>query len=309
MTNVGHARTRRFKNETPASSLKSLSAKTVQWIVLLGFAVFSVVPMTWMILAPSKTQPQLQQDAPLSFGTFEGYITAWNNLALFQDARILQWLWNSVWYSALQVSVATVVALLAGYALAVTRMPLQKPLLIITLIAMIVPQVAFVLPIFIEVSQLGIYNTAWAIILPGTFYPFGVFLAYIYFSTTIPHELFDAARVDGSGEWGTLWRIGIPMAKGLIGMLAFFSFQANWVNFFLPYLVVNSGEVLTLPVGMGILFSQTPALNPGVGANALPIRGPEIALAGLIVTLPILIVFLLSSRLLVRGVLAGAVKN
>ena len=285
------------------------SAKASRWVILLGFAVFSVIPMTWMILAPSKTQPELQQNAPLSFGTFEGYITSWNNLALFQDARILQWLWNSVWYSAVQVTVAVVVALLAGYALAISRVPLQKPLLILTLVAMIVPQVAFVLPIFIEVTQLGIYNTSWAIILPGTFYPFGVFLAYIYFSTTIPHELFDAARVDGTGEWGTLWRIALPMSKGLIGMLAFFSFQANWVNFFLPYLVVSSGEVLTLPVGMGILFSQTPALNPGVGATALPIRGPEIALAGLIVTLPILIVFLVSSRLLVRGVLAGAVKN
>jgi multiple sugar transport system permease protein len=188
-------------------------------------------------------------------------------------------------------------------------MPLQKPMLIITLIAMIVPAVAFVLPIFVQVTQLGIYNTAWAIILPGMFYPFGVFLAYIYFSSTIPKELYEAARVDGAGEWGTLLRIVLPMSWGLVGMLAFFSFQANWVNFFLPYMVVNSGELLTLPVGMGILFSQTPALNPGVGAVALPIRGPEIALAGLIVTLPILIVFLLSSRLLVRGVLAGAVKN
>lgn len=309
MSNLAKSRARNPSFGQPLTGLTNLTAKASKWVLLLGFAVFSVVPMTWMILAPSKTQPELQQNPPLSFGTLEGYITSWNNLALFQDARILQWLWNSVWYSAIQVTIAVVVALLAGYALAISRVPLQKPLLILTLVAMIVPQVAFVLPIFIEVTQLGIYNTSWAIILPGTFYPFGVFLAYIYFSTTIPHELFDAARVDGTGEWGTLWRIALPMSKGLIGMLAFFSFQANWVNFFLPYLVVNSGEVLTLPVGMGILFSQTPALNPGVGATALPIRGPEIALAGLIVTLPILIVFLVSSRFLARGVLAGAVKN
>lgn len=289
--------------------LSEVGGKTLKWAILAGFAVFSLVPMTWMLLAPSKTQPELQQNPPLSFGTFEGYITAWNNLALFQDARILQWLWNSVWYSTLQVAVATTVAILAGYALAATRMPFRKPMLILTLIAMIVPAVAFVLPIFVQVAQLGLYNTPWAIILPGMFYPFGVFLAYIYFSTTIPRELYDAATVDGAGDWGTLFRIALPMSKGLIGMLAFFSFQSNWVNFFMPYMVVNSGEYLTLPVGMGILFSQTPALNPGVGAVALPIRGPEIALAGLIVTLPILIVFLLSSRLLVRGVLAGAVKS
>lgn len=288
---------------------KSGVSQLVKWIVLLGFAVFSVIPMTWMILAPSKSQPELQQNPPLSFGSFEGYINAWNNLALFQEARILDWLWNSVWYSAIQVSVATFVAMLAGYALAATKIPLQKPLLILTLIAMIVPQVAFVLPMFIQVTQMGIFNTAWAIILPGTFYPFGVFLAYIYFTTTIPKELYDAAKVDGAGEWGTFFRVAAPLSTGLVGMLAFFSFQANWINFFLPYMVVTKGELLTLPVGMGVLFSQTPAINPGVGATDLPIRGPEVALAGLIATIPILIVFLLSSRLLVRGVLAGSVKS
>jgi multiple sugar transport system permease protein len=309
MTSVSSRRKPLLKSQTPIGKSKELLAISTKWLILAGFALFSLVPMTWMLLAPSKTQPQLQQNPPLSFGTFEGYITAWNNLALFQDSRILQWLWNSIWYSTLQVVVATIVAILAGYALAATKMPLQRPMLIITLIAMIVPAVAFVLPIFVQVSQLGLYNTAWAIILPGMFYPFGVFLAYIYFSSTIPKELYEAAKVDGAGEWGTLLRIVLPMSWGLVGMLAFFSFQANWVNFFLPYMVVNSGEILTLPVGMGILFSQTPALNPGVGAVALPIRGPEIALAGLIVTLPILIVFLASSRLLVRGVLAGAVKS
>ncbi len=288
---------------------KSSASKLAKWIILLGFAVFSVIPMTWMLIAPSKSQPELQQLPPLAFGSFEGYVTAWNNLALFQEARILDWLWNSVWYSAIQVSVATAVAMLAGYALAATKIPFQRPLLILTLVAMIVPQVAFVLPMFIQVTQLGIFNTAWAIILPGTFYPFGVFLAYIYFTTTIPKELYDAAKVDGAGEWGTFFRVAVPLSTGLIGMLAFFSFQANWINFFLPYMVVTKGELLTLPVGMGVLFSQTPAINPGVGATDLPIRGPEIALAGLIATIPILIVFLLSSRLLVRGVLAGSVKS
>lgn len=300
--------TRRTRSK-PATQAKHGAAQLTKWIVLLGFAVFSVIPMTWMILAPSKSQPELQQNPPLSFGSFDGYVNAWNNLALFQESRILDWLWNSVWYSAVQVSVATIVAMLAGYALAATKIPFQRPLLILTLIAMIVPQVAFVLPMFIQVTQMGIFNTAWAIILPGTFYPFGVFLSYIYFTTNIPKELYDAAKVDGAGEWGTFFRVAAPLSTGLIGMLAFFSFQANWINFFLPYMVVTKGELLTLPVGMGVLFSQTPAINPGVGATDLPIRGPEVALAGLIATIPILIVFLLSSRLLVRGVLAGSVKS
>jgi len=288
---------------------KALPAKTLAWVVMVAFALFSVIPMTWLVLAPSKTQVGLQEDPPMSFGTFQGYIDAWNNLMLFQDGRLVTWLWNSIWYTSIQVLVACLIAILGGYALAATRMPFRKSMLITTLVAMIVPQVAFVLPLFVEITTLGLYDTAWAIILPGTFFPFGVFLSYIYFSTTIPHDLYEAARIDGSGDWGVFFRIALPLSKGLIGMLAFFSFQVNWINFFLPYVVVNSGEVLTLPVGLGILFSSTPALNPQVGANVLPIRGPEIALAGLLVAIPILLIFLASSRLLVRGVLAGSVKS
>lgn len=288
---------------------RQLPAKVAVWTTMLLFAIFSVIPMLWLILAPSKTQRELQQEAPLSFGTFEGYVNAWNNLMVFQNGRVLDWIFNSIWYSALQVSVACAIALLGGYALASTKLPFQRAFLITTLVAMIVPQVAFVLPLFVEITALGLYDTAWAIILPGMFFPFGVFLSYIYFTTTIPHDLYDAARIDGAGDWGTFFRIALPLSRGLIGMLAFFSFQVNWINFFLPYVVVTSGDVLTLPVGLGVLFSSTPALNPQVGANVLPIRAPEIALAGLFVAIPILLVFLASARLLVRGVLAGSVKS
>jgi|AntAceMinimDraft_1070359.scaffolds.fasta_scaffold03720_4 multiple sugar transport system permease protein len=288
---------------------RGYSAKAAAWLVMILFAVFSIIPMLWLVLAPSKTQVELQRDAPLSFGSFQGYRNAWENLNVFQDGRIVDWIINSIWYTGVQVLVACAVAILAGYALAATRLPFRKTMLIVTLVAMIVPQVAFVLPLFVEISALGLYNTAWAIILPGSFYPFGVFLSYIYFSSTIPAELYDAARIDGSGDWGIFFRVALPLAGGLIGMLAFFSFQVNWINFFLPFVVVSSGDVLTLPVGLGILFSSTPALSPQVGANALPIRAPEIALAGMIVAIPILIVFLASARLLVRGVLAGSVKS
>lgn len=289
--------------------IKTVTGKTLLWTSLILFAIFSVVPMLWLILAPSKQQSELISLNPLAFGTFQGYLNSWNNLMVFQDGRLLTWIGNSIWYTTLIVLIACFTALLAGYALAATRIPFRKTLLMSTLIAMIVPQVAFVLPLFIQISNLGLYNTPWAIILTGSFYPFGVFLAYIYFSTTIPKELYDAAKIDGAGEWGTFFRVALPLSKGLLGMLGFFAFTANWINFFLPYVLVNAGEVITLPVGLGILFSSTPALNPGVGATTSPIRGPEIALAGLMVALPILLVFLASAKLLVRGVLAGSVKS
>ncbi len=283
--------------------------KVLVWSVLIFVAVISIIPMLWLILAPSKSASDLVSMPPLAFGSFEQYLIAWNNLMLFQDSRLVLWIWNSVWYTALIVAISTVTATLAGYALATAPIPFRRTILLTTLVAMIVPPVALVLPLFVQVTSMGLYNTPWAIILTSSFYPFGVFLAYIYYTSTIPHELYEAARIDGAGEFRTFLTIALPLSKGLMGMLAFFAFTGAWVNYFLPYVLVNSGEILTLPVGLGVLFSATPGLNPGIGASILPIRQPEIALAGLIVALPILLVFLASSRLLARGVLSGSVKS
>jgi len=287
----------------------ALSGRAVVWIFLVGFAVLSVVPMIWLILAPSKSSVEITTLPPFAFGSFQGYINAWNNLMVFQNGQVLQWLWNSVWYTALIVGISCVTAILAGYALATAPLPFRRALLITTLIAMIVPPVALVLPLFLEITTIGLYDSPWAIILTSSFYPFGVFLAYIYFTSSIPKDLYEAARIDGCSEFGTFWRIALPLSKGLMGMLAFFSFTASWVNFFLPYVFVSSGEVMPLPVGLGVLFSSTPALNPAAGANILPIKQPEIALVGLLVAIPILLVFVASSKFLTRGVLAGAVKS
>lgn len=285
------------------------ASRLVVTVVLVAAGVVSVVPMLWLLLAPSKTASELTSLPPFAFGDVSGYANAWENLLAFQDGRILQWTLNSIVYTTAIVVISSGTALLAGYALAATSLPFRRSLLITTLIAMIVPPVALIIPLFIEVAAVGLYDTSLAIILTSSFFPFGTFLAYIYFSGTIPRELYEAARVDGCGEFATFLRIALPLSRGLIGMLAFFSFTGAWTNFYLPYVLVNSGEVLTLPVGLGVLFSSTPALNPGIGASILPIRQPEIALAGLLVALPVLVVFLISSRLLVRGLLAGSVKS
>lgn len=283
--------------------------RTGVWVVLLVYGLLSVIPMVWLLIAPSKTAAQLNNDNPFSFGSFANYGSAWEHLLTFQDGVLVRWLLNSVVYTVAIVVLSCVSAILAGYALAVTAIPFKRGLLIVTLVAMIVPPVALVIPLFVEISNAQLFDTPAAVILTSSFYPFGVFLAYIYFTTAIPKELYEAAKVDGAGEFATLWRIALPLSKGLFGMLAFFSFSASWVNYFLPYVLLGSAENFTLPVGLGVLFSSTPALNPGNGAQQSVIGRPEIALAGLILAIPILIVFLLSSRLLVRGILAGSVKS
>lgn len=283
---------------------------TVARFAILGFfALISVVPMIWLILAPSKTNAQIQNLAPFTFGSIDNYFKAWDNLQSFDSSVIGQWVINSVLYSVVIVFIAVASAVLAGYVLAATRIPFKKFFLIVTLIAMLVPPVALVLPLFLEVTRLGQFNSPGAFILASALFPFGTFLAYIYFVTSIPNELYEAAKIDGSGEYQTFWRIALPLAKPLLGILAFFAFVATWTNYFLPFVLFGTSDNYPLPLGLGVLFSATPALNPGLGATQLPIGRPEVALAGLLVALPILVVFLLSQRFLVRGILAGGVKQ
>lgn len=306
---VGIIAERKVRQNHKRPPARASVGRVVVWVTMIVYGLLSIIPMVWLLIAPSKTAPQLNNDPPFSFGSFANYGVAWEHLLTFQNGVIVQWIVNSVVYTIAIVGISCLTAILAGYALAATAIPFKRTMLITTLVAMIVPPVALVLPLFIQISDLGLYDTPAAVILTSSFYPFGVFLAYIYFTTSIPLDIYEAARVDGAGEFKTFFLIALPLSKGLLGMLAFFSFSATWVNYFLPYVLLGSAANFTLPVGLGILFSSTPALNPGNGAQQSVIGRPEIALAGLVVALPILIVFMLSSRLLVRGVLAGAVKS
>ena len=118
-------------------------------------------------------------------------------------------------------------------------------MLTLTLIVMIMPAAALVLPIFLELDALHLIGSMLSVILPFAFFPFGVYLAYIYYSTAIPPDLLDAARIDGCGEWATFRRIALPLAKPVVALVFFFSFVADWNNFFLPYAVL--GGLVAVP--------------------------------------------------------------
>jgi multiple sugar transport system permease protein len=168
-----------------------------------------------------------------------------------------------------------------------------------------------VLPIYLELAWLHLIGSALSVILPFSFFPFGVYIAYIYYATAIPRELLDAARVDGCGEWQTFRRIALPLARPVVALVFFFSFAADWNNFFLPYVVLADSSQYPIQVGLSDLLSSTPSFNPaaGGGGQQVNIFRPELALATLLAVIPVAIVFLLSQRALVRGLLAGAVKQ
>ncbi|MFJ8553139.1 carbohydrate ABC transporter permease [Streptomyces sp. NPDC093676] len=284
------------------------ASAVITGLLLAVLLVFFVLPVIWLLLAPSKTAGQIVHDNPLSFGSFGRIGDAWRHLFSFENGAVLTWLRNSAVYALGSLVLTLLTSVPAGYALALTRFRGRKVLLAITLVTMIMPSATLVLPVFLELNKFQLIGTAWSVILPFSFYPFGVYLVYIYFATSMPRDLLAAARIDGCSEWQLFIRIALPLAKPVIGLVAFFSFVGNWNNFFLPYLVLPNSDEFPIQVGLNQLLSSTPSFNPVAGAG-LDITIPELALAIIIAILPVLVLFLFSQRALVSGMLAGATKE
>lgn len=285
-------------------------ARIARLVVLWAFALYFGLPLIWLLLAPSKTDHQLITQNPYSFGSFGNYLTAWRNLLEFNDAQLITWIGNSVVYSTGGVVLAVLTSIPAGYALAATRMKYRRLILMATLIAMITPGAARVIPLFLEMNAVGLTNTAAAVILPHAFFPFGMYLAFIHYSGNLPPDLLNAGRVDGASEFRLFTAIALPLSKPVFALVGFFSFLSGWSDYFLPYVMLSSDDKYNLPIGIAALISSSSGLDPNNStASSLPIERPEVALAGLIAVAPVVLVFLISQRYLTAGFLSGATKD
>jgi multiple sugar transport system permease protein len=288
-----------------------IPALGLRLMILAAFAVFFVAPLLWLILAPTKTDGAFVTSSPFSFGSLHQVALAWKHLDGFSDHIFRAWIGNSLLYAFSATAIVLATAIPAGYGLALGSFPGRRVVLALTLIVMIMPAAALVLPIFLELNSVHLIGSVLSVILPFAFFPFGVYLAYIYYATAIPRDLLDAARVDGCGEWLTFRRVALPLAKPIVALVFFFSFVADWNNFFLPYAVLADSSQYPIQVGLSNLLSSTPSFNPAVGGGGqqVDIFRPELALATLLAVIPVAIVFLLSQRALVRGLVGGAVKE
>jgi multiple sugar transport system permease protein len=291
----------------PGRTVRRPRVNPVPVVVLALFLVFFVLPALWLLLAATKSDSQLVHDSPLSFGSWHALRANWNALRAYQGDAILLWLRNSALYAFLALVITLCVAVPAGYALAMTTFRGRRALLIATLVVMLMPNATLVVPLFLEINAVQLIGSMWSIILPYAFYPFGVYLTYIYFGTALPGELLDAARIDGCSEFGVFRRVALPLATPVVALVGFFSFVTNWTNYYLPYVMLPESHQFPVQVGLGTLLDDVPQFNPTVGS--LAVQRPELALATLLAITPVLIVFLFSQRFLVAGMLAGATKN
>ena len=275
----------------------------------LTFAVcFYGIPLLWLFIAGTRSEASLLTDPPFALGTWEAFSRTWNNLTSYNNFQIVTWATNSLIYVVGGVLLSLIACIPAGYALAASEFPGRKLILVLTLIAMITPSTAVVLPIFLELNMLGLSNTYAGLILASGFFPFGVYLTYVYFSTSLPKGVMDSARVDGTNRFELFSRIALPLAKPIIALVAFFAFLGIWSNYFLAFVLLSDDKLYNLPVGLTALVSGSGALS-NLPSNDVPIKKPEVVLAAILVVLPVLIIFMAAQRFVRSGMLSGAEKG
>lgn len=264
--------------------------------------VYSLIPLAWLLINATKSQQGLFS----SFGLwFAEDFALWDNIVdtLTYDGGIfLRWLGNTLLYVVAGAGGATLLATLGGYGLAKFDFVGRRAIFAIVIGAVAVPGTALAVPTFLMFSQLGLTNTPWAVIIPSLITPFGLYLMWTFAAEAIPDELLEAARMDGAGEFRTLFQICLPLlAPGIVTVLLF-SMVATWNNYFLPLIMLKDPDWYPLTLGLNAWNAQA-ATAGGQPVFHLVITG------SLLTILPLLAAFLLLQRYWQSGLAAGSVKE
>lgn len=296
------------RRAVPRTGVSGWSGRAIVTVVLAVFVLFFAIPIVWLLLATTKSAHGLVVGNPFLPGSVGDLVANGRQLFGFEDGAVTTWVGNSALYALGALVITLVASIPAGYAMALSEFRFRRPLLVLTLIIMLIPNTALVLPIFLELNLVGLIGNPLSVILPMSFFPFGVHLTYIYFSTSVPRDVLAAARIDGCGELQVFTRVALPLATPIVALVAFFSFVQSWNNFFLPFVMLPSSEGYPIQVGLTSLLAATPAFNPS-SAGSQSVQLPTLALATVVSVLPVLIVFLFSQRFLVAGMTAGGAKE
>jgi multiple sugar transport system permease protein len=285
---------------------------------LLVVAAFFVIPIVGFVAMAFRSQDNVAAGSDGFLGllglSWDNVVYSWSQIVGFGPAGgglFPRWIVNSLIVSVSGSVLALIAGLPAGYALARLRFRLRKPWLFATLLAMVMPNTVLVIPLFLEVNAIGAIGQLWPVAVIMGFFPFGVYLSYIHFMTTMPPELVEAARIDGLGEIAIFFKVGLPISRQVTALIAFFAFVANWTNFFLPLaLLTSSQDNKTVSIGIQELIGASPLFNATVAAGLdVKLYMPQLALATVISMIPLLLVFLGAQRFLMRGQTVGAVKG
>ncbi len=273
-------------------------------LFLLALVIYFILPLWWLIVAATKDTSGLftGSGGPLWFDGEFNFFDNVAELSTHQGGIYWRWLGNSFLYAFSGGIGATVLAVLAGYGFAKYRFRGRSLFFNLLLGAVMVPLTALVIPTFVLLSQVGLVNTIWAVILPSLLSPFGVYLMRIYTQDAIPDEILDAARVDGAGELRTFFQVALPLLRPAIVTVLLLSIVGTWNNFFLPLAVLSDPNLLPVTVGLN---NWTALSNAGAGGEQvwnLIVTGAFISIV------PLIIAFLSLQRYWQGGLSLGSVK-
>ena len=271
---------------------KRLAPWAAYGIIAVG-ALFMLAPFYFMFVFATHARTEIfDLPPPLWFGD-----DLLANLKILTERLPF---WRNLGWSIYVALASTVLTLLfcsmAGYAFALMEFRFKKTLFAAVMVTMLLPSFMSMIPTFMIMDALGWIDRQRALYIPGAASAFGIFLMRQFASTAVPRELIEAARMDGCGEFGIYWRIVLPLLKPALGTLGLITFISSWNNFINPLIVMRSAENFTLPLALRSLQST---VNTEWGAL---MAGSAIA------TIPLLILFAISSRQLIAGLTSGAVK-
>lgn len=250
---------------------------------LLGIIfVIMVFPLFWMFA--------------LSLESADGGITLDNFAYIFSANRFGRYLFNSLLVGLVVTLGNILFCFMCGYALARRKIIGDKIWFYTVLIVLMVPVHIIIIPIYILMNKLGLYDSYGALILPWLVNPIGIFLVRQYVST-LPASLEEAARIDGAGEFRILFKIVMPLCRPALAILAIQVFMTNWNSFLFPFILTSSEQYRTLPVALALLLGYQ------------SIEWPQLMAGSVVAVIPILAVFLIFQRQIIAGITAGAFKQ
>lgn len=265
-----------------------------------------LLPFLWMISLAFTPEKE-------AFGSIDlipAHPTLDNFTTALVNANLLRALFNSAIVALVAVSANCLIAVLAGYAFAMLPFPGSTPLFYVLISTTAIPGSVTLIPLFLMARGIpfvggndilgqggsGLLDTLAGVVLPYLVMPMNIFLARQFFSTA-PIELAEAARIDGAGEWRIFTRVYLPLARPLVAVVAIFSFTGVWSDFLWPLVVTSSAQMQTVQLALARFLTS---------GNVQ--YGPLMA-GAVLVTLPVLIIFLFNQRSFISGLSDGSVKG
>lgn len=275
------------------SSLKSIIVNCPVWIFLLLLAALIVIPIIWMTFSAFKPEKEIISWPP----TFIPQTITLQNFVDVQDRiDIVRYIMNSVIYAGVTTGLAVVVNSLAGYAYAFYDFKGKSIFFLMTLATMMVPFQVIMVPLFLVVFKLGMYDTYWGLIIPRVAVAGSIFMMRAAFSG-IPKELAEAARIDGLSEIGIFWKIMFPQVKSSTITLVILSINGSWNDLLWPMIIASSTDMRTLANGLALF----------VGQNTIEYGA---AFAGAFISLlPMFVLYIFGQRYFVEGMSSAGLKG